>query len=93
MLESLVRNVAMEHMKNNPLLNSVQHGFVPGRSCSTQFLLADLDEWTSAMEHGDIIDALYMDSAKYPSTLSLTMHRLLVKLEGYGIGGYCAAVD
>ena len=59
MLESLVRNAIMEHMESNHLLNDVQHGFVPGRSCSTQ-LLTVLDDWTSALEDGDNLDALYI---------------------------------
>ena len=44
-----------------------------------------LDGWTSALEDGDNLDALYMDFAK--SFDSVTHQRLLVKLKGYGIGG------
>ena len=84
MLERLVRNAIMEHMESNHLLNDVQHGFVPGRSCSTQ-LLTVLDDWTSALEDGDNLDALYMDFAKAFDTVP--HQRLLVKLKGYGIGG------
>ena len=84
MLERLVRNVIMEHMESNHLLNDVQHGLVPGRSCSTQ-LLTVLNEWTSALEDGDNIDALYMDFAKAFDTVP--HQRLLVKLKCYGIGG------
>ena len=84
MLERVVRNAIMEHMECNHLLNDVHHGFVPGRSCSTQ-LLTVLDEWTSALEDGDNLDALYMDFAK---TFDTVPHqRLLVKLKCYGIGG------
>ena len=64
--------------------HDVQHGFVPGRSCSTQ-LLTVLDDWTSALEDGDNLDALYMDFAKAFDTVPY--QRLLVKLKGYGIGG------
>ena len=84
MLERVVRNAIMEHMESNPLLNDVQHGFVPGRSCSTQ-LLTVLDDWTSALEDGDNLDAFYMDFAK--AFDSVPHQRLLVKLKGYGIGG------
>ena len=84
MLERLVRNAIMEHMESNHLLNDVQHGFVPGRSCSTQ-LLTVLDDWTSALEDGDNLDAIYMDFAKAFDTVP--HQRLLVKLKGYGIGG------
>ena len=71
-------------MESNHLLNDVQHGFVPGRSCSTQ-LLTVLDEWASALEDGDNLDALYVDFAKAFDTVP--HQRLLVKLKGYGIGG------
>ena len=74
----------MEHMESNHLLTDVQHGFVPGRSCSTQ-LLTVLEDWTSALEDGDNLDALHMDFAKAFDTAS--HQRLLVKLKGYGIGG------
>ena len=58
MLERLARSAIMEHVESNNLLNDVQNGFVglPGRSCSTQ-LLTVLDEWTSALENGDNLDA------------------------------------
>ena len=69
---------------NNHLLNDVHHGFVPGRSCSTQ-LLTVLDDWTSALEEDDNIGALYMDFAK--AFDPVPHQRLLVKLKGYGIGG------
>ena len=74
----------MEHMESNHLLNDAQHGFVPGRSCSTQ-LLTVLDDWTSALEDGDNLDALSMDFAK--AFDSVPHQRLLVKLKGCGIGG------
>ena len=44
-----------------------------------------LDDWTSALEYGDNLDALYMDFAKAFDTVP--HQRLLVKLKGYGIGG------
>ena len=84
MLEKLVRNAINEYMESNHLLNDVQHGFVPGRSCSTQ-LLTVLDDWTRALEDGDNLDALHMEFAKAFDTVP--HQRLLVKLKGYGIGG------
>ena len=49
MMEKLVRNEVMAHMTRNNLLSSLQHGFVHGRSCTTQ-LLEVLDKWTEAIE-------------------------------------------
>ena len=68
-------------MTNN-LLSSFQHGFVHGRSCTTQ-LLAVLDKWTEAIEQGENIDAIYLDFTKAFDTVP--HQRLLVKLKGYGI--------
>ena len=68
----------------NKLLSSFQHGFVHGRSCTTQ-LLSVLDKWTKAIEQGEGIDAIYLHFAK--AFDSVPHQRLLVKLKGYGIGG------
>ena len=68
----------MEHIESNHLLNDVQHDFVPGRSCSTQLL-------TSALEDDDDLVAFYMDFTKGFDTFP--HQRLLVKLQGYCIGG------
>ena len=70
-------------MTNN-LLSSFQHGFVHGRSCTTQ-LLAFHDKWTEAIEQGESIDATYLDFAKAFDTVP--HQRLLVKLKDYGICG------
>ena len=84
MMEKLVRNEVMAHMTRNYLLSSLQHGFVHGRSCTTQ-LLEVLDKWTEALEQGDSMDAIYLDFAKAFDTVP--HQRLLVTLAGYGIGG------
>ena len=84
MMEKLVRNEVMAHMTRNNLLSSLQHGFVHGRSCTTQ-LLEVLDKWTEAIEQGDSVDAVYLDFAKI---FDMVPHQnQLVKLAGYGIGG------
>jgi hypothetical protein len=50
----------MEHIDENGLLTDYQHGFVSGRSCSTQ-LLACLDKWTKILDSGSVMDAVYLD--------------------------------
>ena len=74
----------MEHLINNNLLSKFQHGFIKARSCTTQ-LLAVLDDWTDDIEHGENVDAIYLDYAKAFDTVP--HKRLLAKLSGYGIGG------
>ena len=83
-MEKLVRNEIMEHLINNNLLSKFQHGFIKARSCTTQ-LLAVLDDWTDVIEHGENVDAIYLDYAKAFDTVP--HKRLLAKLYGYGIGG------
>ena len=83
MMEKLVRIEVMAHMTRNNLQSRLQHGFVHGRSCTTQ-LFEVLDKWTEAIEQGDSVDAIYLDFAK--AFDRVPHQRLLVKLAGYGIG-------
>jgi len=61
-----------------------QHGFLPGRSCSTQ-LLEVLDIWTRILDNGDNVDVVYLGFAKAFDTVP--HRRLLMKLQNYGVGG------
>ncbi len=47
-LEGIIRDHVMEFINVNNLLSTCQHGFVSGRSCSTQ-LLQCLDIWTELL--------------------------------------------
>ena len=53
----------MERTEQNKLLSSCQHGFVPKRSCATN-LLHTLEKWTTALDTGRPVDAVYLDFAK-----------------------------
>jgi len=44
-LERLVRDHLMKHLKMNNLLSNKQYGFIPGRSVSLQ-LLTVMNDWT-----------------------------------------------
>ena len=74
----------MEHMNRNNLFSAHQYGFLPGRSTTLQ-LLKVLDEWTQAIDEGDIVDVVYCDFQKAFDTVP--HKRLLAKLEAYGITG------
>ncbi|RUS84500.1 hypothetical protein EGW08_007739 [Elysia chlorotica] len=80
--ESLIRDHLIKHFTENDLLTNCQHGFISGRSCSTN-LIAVLDLWTQALEENDSIDTI--DFAKAFDTVP--HKRLLLKLKGYGIEG------
>jgi hypothetical protein len=83
-LESIVRDQVMDHMEKYKLITEHQHGFVPGRSCSTQ-LLACLDIWTEILDRGSCLDSIYLDFSK--AFDSVPHIRLCKKLENFGIQG------
>ena len=58
-MEQIIRDKIIDHLVNNELLSSCQHGFIKGRSCITQ-LLATLDRWTEVMDGGGDVDAVYL---------------------------------
>ena len=81
-LEALLRDKIMQHMCKNELLSPLQHGFIGGRSCTTQLIRA-LDDWTNILEDGGNVDSIYLDFKK--AFDSVPHEHLLRKLEGYGI--------
>ena len=83
-MEGLVREKLIDHFNINNLITDSQHGFVGGRSCSTN-LLAVLDVWTEVLEEDGFIDTIYLDFAKAFDTVP--HERLLHKLDGLGIQG------
>ena len=85
LLEKLVRKHIMQHLVDNDLISQHQHGFVPGRSCTTQLLEA-LDSWTEIVDSGGGVDVIYMDYQK--AFDSVPHRRLLMKLQSLGVDGY-----
>ncbi len=83
-LESIIKDHVVKHVQENKVLTECQHGFVSGRSCSTQ-LIACLDIWTSILDQGSNVDAVYLDFSK--AFDSVPHQRLCKKLESYGISG------
>ena len=83
-LETLVREKIVKHMRVNGLFSNSQHGFREGRSCLTN-LLETLEQWTKILDEGDCIDVAYLDFRK---AFDLVSHKqLLFKMEKYGISG------
>ena len=81
-MEKLIRNHIILHMKENHLFTSKQYGFISGRSTSLQ-LLEVLDKWTEALDRGESIDCVYMDYQKAFDTVP--HNRLISKLRAYKI--------
>ena len=83
-MESIIRDHIMQHILANNLLTDAQHGFVPGRSCSTQ-LITCLEKWTDILDRGSSLDSIYLDFSK--AFDSVPHKRLGRKLESFGVNG------
>ena len=81
-LEKIIRTRILDHMKANNFIADGQHGFLPGRSTTTQ-LLQVVEDWTAALDAGEEVDVIYFDFAKAFDTVP--HRRLTKKLEGYGL--------
>ena len=81
MIESLIKDDIMQHLNRNRLINNSQHGFMKGKSCTTN-LLKFLDKVTEAADKGKsiAIDIIYLDFAK--AFDKVPTERLLRKVGG-----------
>jgi hypothetical protein len=83
-MEGVIKEHMMEHLTKNKLISDSQHGFVAGRSCTTN-LLTFQEEITKYLDDGIPVDVFYLDFAK---AFDKVPHgRLLIKLESKGITG------
>ena len=83
-MEKLLKRRIVNHLENNNLLSSLQHGFRSGRSCTTQ-LLEYFEELEDALDNGDNIDVVYLNYRKAFDTVPHL--RLLEKMKAAGISG------
>ena len=84
MMEAIIRDHIIEHMKKEKLFSKRQYGFINGRSTTIQ-LLKILEEWTTALEEGYDIDVIFMDFRK--AFDKVPHKRLASKLKSYGVTG------
>ena len=82
LMERIIRNEIASHMESSNLFAEEQHGFIAGRSCTTQ-LLEFMEEIIEALDKGDDVDVIYLDFAK--AFDKVPHQRLLAKLHRYGI--------
>ena len=74
----------MQHLFDQKLLSMKQHGFISGRSTTTQ-LLKYLDKCVEIIANGGVVDTIYFDFSK---AFDCVPHRRLIgKLESFGITG------
>ena len=62
-MESIVRDQIMRHMRDDKLFTMKQYGFLDGRSTVLQLLVV-LDTWTKIIDEGRTIDCVYCDFTK-----------------------------
>jgi len=83
-MESLLKDRIMSHLLTNNLITRSQHGFMPGRSCTTN-LLEYLNKVTRALDQGYSYDVIMLD---YQRAFDLVpFGRMLAKVSSHGIGG------
>ena len=83
-MESLVKDDIMAHLTRNKLVRTLQHGFMKGKSTTTN-LLEFLDKVSVATDKGLATDVIYLDFAK--AFDKVPTERLLKKVSEHGIGG------
>jgi len=81
-MESLVRDIVIDHFVSNNLFSDKQYGFIKGRSTVLQ-LLKITDSWTNSLDDDAQVDIIYTDFEK---AFDKVPHlRLLSKLRSYGL--------
>ena len=83
-MESIIRDNIVDHLKHNHLIHASQHGFMSSMSCQTN-LIEYLDVLTKLIDAGQAVDVLYLDFAK--AFDKVPHQRLLQKLRAHGITG------
>ena len=81
-MERIVKERMLTHLKKNKLINPSQHGFLPKKSTSTN-LVAYLEYVTKKLDEGQPVDVLYLDFSK---AFDKVPHgRLVQKLKTYNL--------
>ena len=83
-LEKIIVEQILQHLKDNGLMCEEQHGFVPGKSVTTN-LLETLNKWSELLMHGHHVDVVYLDYSKAFDTVP--HRRLLLQIRSFGIEG------
>ena len=84
LLESIIKDDLMSHLKENNLILDSQHGFVKGKSCTTN-LITFMDKLTKAADRGIAADIFYLDFAK--AFYKVPHQKLLLKMRNKGVTG------
>ena len=82
MMEKIMYSFVIEYIYANNYFSNFQHGFMKGRSTTSQ-LLEIMDHWTESFDLDTQIDCIYLDFKKAFDSVS---HELLIyKIKSYNI--------
>ena len=84
MMESILKDDIVEHLRKQNLINTSQYGFMQGKSCTSN-LLSFLEKVTASVDSGVPVDVVYLDFAK--AFDRVPVERLLKKVRAQGIRG------
>ena len=74
----------MKHLERENLIKQSQHGFVKGKSCTTN-MIEFMEKLTKIVDGGSNADVFYLDFSK--AFDKVPHERLLIKLKAKGVGG------
>ena len=86
LMERVIANEISQYLDRSNLLNSAQHGFLRGKSTTTN-LLETVSEWTVTLENHNVnnVTTIFIDFQK--AFDSVSHKKLITKLKLYGISG------
>ena len=83
-MEQVLKDSIVEHLNRNRLIRKSQHGFMRGRSCTSN-LISFMDKITEALDKGEPLNVIFLDFAKALDKVPLA--RLMEKVWAHGIRG------